>query len=45
MSRLNLTFVDDDAPPERKAWPLQRVLVWALLFASLSLWIDVTLVR
>lgn len=45
MSRLNLTFADEDAPLERKTWPLRRVLVWALLFASLSLWIDVALMR
>jgi hypothetical protein len=44
MSRLNLTFAEA-APPEPRTWTLRRILVWALLFASLTLWVDAALMR
>ena len=45
MTRLNLTFAEDAPPEPAKAWPTPRVLMWALLFATLSMWIGLTLIR
>ena len=45
MTRLPVTFADEIAAPEPRAWPPRRILMWILLFASLSLWIGETLLR
>jgi hypothetical protein len=44
MTRLNLIFAPEQAPPEPK-WPPHRVLMWSLLFACLSLWVTLAMMR
>ncbi len=44
MTRLNLTFADD-TPPQPKSWPTPRVLMWILLFVTLSIWVGLALMR
>jgi hypothetical protein len=44
MSRLNLIFVDE-SDPEPRRWTPCRVVLWTALFASLTVWIGLTLLR